>query len=405
MAAAVTEFNKKFSQASSSSRGGLWVGRVEAVNDPKQLNRIRVRIFSIHGDATHTPTTALPWAEVSDLGGGGYDYGNGGLLYPIGSTVWVMFEMEKEEFPVVIGGRRGIIARDSDNPQEMLTLDGKSTIEEETWKPPEENEIPKDIFQEDPSQTHPTRTVWYKSFKGHTIVVEDKDEGEFLRIIDRAGQIIELSSPVKKDNNKNNEEQRGTRNAIDDDQVSQDSLVESKATIRIKDVAGQEILMNAEKDAEKVVITSRNRDESSVQILTIDSTKDAEKFSYMDKDGNSIILDTKSAECVLTIKDTTLKVTDGKVIANGEGDKAPLDSKIQTELKARRSDQSTNVSEFNDHAHPLADFICPLIPLPGPPIPTFPGTTPGPPSMKPSVPMTSPSSVGDTASELVYIDS
>lgn len=373
-------------RASDDYRPGIWVGRVEDLKDPKRSNRIRVRIFMIHGDASQTPTEALPWAEVVDFAGGGYDFGSAGLLYPVGSTVWVMFEMCHDNYPVVIGGRRGSIARDADNPQEMLTLNGKSEIGEARWNPPEANELPLDIFQEDPEAKQPTRTIWAKSFKGHTILVENADAKEFLRIIDRAGQVIELSSPVTKTANEDNAQQRGTKNAIDGTQLAQDKFVDSRTTIRIIDAAGQELLLDTKADEEKITLTSRKRGGSTTRSITL-SSKNGEERVIADVEGNVVLI-------------TKDKIELGEENA---GDKVPLDSLVQDEFKARVDDHKKTVQEASDHVHPLAMFIPPLIPLPGPPAPTLPGTTPGPPSMKPTMPFTDPKDPKDTASALVTI--
>lgn len=370
-------------------REGLWTGRVEDVDDPKRMNRIRVRLFPIHGSRQQTPTEALPWAEVSDVGGGGPDYGSAGLLYPVGSTVWVMFEMGHVDYPVVVGGRRGRApARDEAgesglNPLEYLTLDGQG--EEQTWLPePGVNEQPTDVF-EDETTTHPTRTVWQKSYKGHTIVVENKDGEEWLRIIDRAGQVIELSCPVTVEANKNNGEQRGSRTVIDDSGVSQDSLVGGRAYIRIKTLAGQELMLDAKKDEEVIHLLDRIG-----QAVVIDTKQESISFS--------------AAQALhLVVGGTELHVEDGKIELGGEGagDKVVLDSKLQSELSRIKDDLTSLKTSFDSHQHliptgavatagsPVAQANPAPVPVPPPLVPWNPG----------------PSNPGSTASDLVTIKS
>lgn len=299
--------NELENSQNSYSRKGLWPGRVEATDDPIGIGRLRVRIFHLHGDKRSTPTTALPWALVLSRGGGGYDYGEAGAIYPIGSTVMCSFYMGDDRLPIVEGGIHGVTLRDDQNPVEFLTSDGSSESGvPRSWLPPEGNEIPKDIFEElAPDDRHPTRTVWHKSYKGHTILVEDRDGFEFLKIIDRAGQVIELNSPVTEDANDNNGEQRGNRNASDDTQIPQSSLVNNRGFIRIKDVGGQEILLDGAAGNEKIVIKSTNRQGSTTQTLTLSSAKGREKIELLDKQGNKLVIDPNSAKESITLEDSS----------------------------------------------------------------------------------------------------
>ncbi|MCK7511772.1 MAG: hypothetical protein MZV70_52155 [Desulfobacterales bacterium] len=45
----------------------------------------------------------------------------------------------------------------------------------------------------------PRRKVLLKTETGHTIVLDDRDEEEFLKVIDRAGQILHMECRVKRD--------------------------------------------------------------------------------------------------------------------------------------------------------------------------------------------------------------
>lgn len=293
------------------NRIGLWPGRVEDIDDPQRLGRIRVRIFHLHGDKRSTPTNALPWCKVLSLGGGGYDYGSGGRQYIVGSTVMVAFEQGDERSPIVIGGVHGSPLRDSRNPDgsprqnaknpvEFLTVDGQSYNKvEKSWLPKEGNEIPQDVFGDSASEdTHPTRTVWKKSYKGHTILCEDRDGFEFIRIIDRAGQVVEMNCPVTKSANSNNAQQRGHRNAINDTQLAQSNLVNGRAYIRLKDVAGQEIILDGKQNGEEIRLVSRNRQGSTFQKLTVSSAKGREKLEMIDKSGNMIVIDPNSEKTI-----------------------------------------------------------------------------------------------------------
>lgn len=72
--------------------------------------------------------------------------------------------------------------------------------------------------------------------------------------------------------------------------------------------------------------------------------------------------------------DATLTLGDGAVAAA-----------IADHLKTYINSLVEEVAKMHDdHTHPLADFIAPLIPLST--VPTIPGATPAPPSMKPTIP-------------------
>lgn len=287
------------------SRLGLWPARVEDEDDPRKLGRVRVRVFVLHGDKRATPTADLPWARVLSFGGGGKDFGSAGRSYPAGATVMVAFEQGDERLPIVVGGVHGDRLRDDLNPIEFLTVDGRSYNEvEQTWLPDEGNEVPQDVFADSADQdTHPTRTVWAKSYKGHTILVEDRDGSEFLKIIDRAGQVIEMNCPVTVENNSNNVQQRGARNASNDSQLSQDVLVNQKAFIRIKDVGGQELVLDGSGGNEKIVIHSRNRQGVSNQKITLSSAKGREFIELVDKQGTRVTLNPNNPNESIVLQD------------------------------------------------------------------------------------------------------
>lgn len=217
----------------------------------------------------------------------------------------VSYYMGDERSPIVMGGVHGVtVEREEKNPVEFLTVDGQTHSQvDSAWLPPLGNEVPKDVFGDSADgDTHPTRTVWQKSFKGHTILVEDRDGHEFLRIIDRAGQVIEMDCPVTEEANSNNGEQRGVRNSVDDNQVSQSSLVNGRGYIRLKDVAGQELILDGKTNSEEIRIVSRNRQGSTSQQVVISSAKGREKIQLLDKGGNTVTID-PNAEKSITVAD------------------------------------------------------------------------------------------------------
>lgn len=305
---------------------GCYRGRIESIDDPDRLGRVRVRVWALHSDETVVPDSALPWAEVNSDGGGGYDFGSFDPP-PVGSGVWVMFEGGESDLPVVIGTFRGIPKRDSINPNIFLVKDGKPTIET-SWKPPDEElETPKDVFDDvyagDP---HPTRRVWKKSYKGHTIVVEDGDGKEFLKIIDRAGQVIEMDCAVAETYSAGNAAQRGVRDSIRGDQLPHNIMRDKRASIRIRDLSGQEILLDARNLDERVIIRGKSRTGAENQII-LRSGKGKESIEIRDSAGDFILLDPNSPTPIL-IQDSA---GNGIKFEKGSGGVVIKSAKVTTE--------------------------------------------------------------------------
>jgi hypothetical protein len=262
---------------------GSKYGRVESVDDPNRNGRVQVRIFEIHGGREQTPTEGLPWCPVIEREGCGYDFGPANN-FPVGSDVEVGFIDGDPTYPIVKGSFHGSAVSEI----EMITTDGKPTSEG-TWLAAKGQTIPKDVFNgKDDGDNHPTRQVWSKSWKGHTIYVENKDGEEFLKIVDRAGQVIEMSCPVTTTANQNNGEQRGTREAGNGDQVVQESMVDARGYVKVTDVAGQEILLDGRKGYENITLTSRDKKGVRTNRLILSSEQGNDSITLTDTLGNSL---------------------------------------------------------------------------------------------------------------------
>lgn len=85
----------------------IMFGIVEDLNDPEQLNRVRVRL-PIHGSKGQTPTDAVPWAKTlapgmgvgPNQGGGG---GQGGLSVAQNAKVMVLVNHDNHEDITIMG--------------------------------------------------------------------------------------------------------------------------------------------------------------------------------------------------------------------------------------------------------------------------------------------------------------
>ena len=280
----------------TQNRIGMWDGGIVSIEDPSKTGKVQVRVHLIHGSEEDTPDQFLPWAEVAYTGGG-YDWGEYDPP-PVGTSVLVGFKMGDEQYPVIVGCVRG-------KPDDNQKLRAKKFDDvEPVWLTPAgELETPKDVFNlEEEGNRHPTRRVWRKSFKGHTITVEEKDGSEYLKIIDRAGQIIEMNGPLSADTNKEISAQRGTRSADTDTQVEQSQMQESRGFIRMIDSSGQEILLDGRAGNEDIIIRNQNRSGSRTQTLKFHNKRGEEYVELQDYMGSNIKL-TPGADEKITIED------------------------------------------------------------------------------------------------------
>lgn len=272
---------------------GVFVGEVVNTLDPQNYGRIQVRIFEIYGEEGETPDENIPWAyEVSKFGGS-YDSGSKSP-YLKGSTVLIAFEYGNPMHPFVIGG----VPKKTESSWEYQ---GPYSNTSNIHNPPDsDTDIPKE------GKSNNTRYIAWKTPKGATIIVEEDDEGEYLRIIDRAGQVIEMSSPVVKKSGGN---PRGERNKIDSDGLDYSEIL-PPSTIRVVDLAGQEILLSSESGKELVSITSQNRDGSKKQSLVFDTTSGQENILLKDSSGQFFKLSASDNKVLLTsLGDKTENIT------------------------------------------------------------------------------------------------
>ena len=88
----------------------FYTGIVEDRNDPLEMGRVRVRVFSIHTDSkTDIPTASLPWAQVIQPANSAATSGIGfTTLGPVnGTTVIITFADGDMQQPIVMGTLAG----------------------------------------------------------------------------------------------------------------------------------------------------------------------------------------------------------------------------------------------------------------------------------------------------------
>lgn len=210
---------------------------IPRVDDPdfteEQRGKVKVRIPAIHQDASVTPDSDLPWAEFHSTGGGTNGSGSFEPAY-IGSKVAVVFEQGHPRFPLVV-------ATWNAQPQQS----GVVEVAGDEVEVPAGIELPLEVTGADD-----TKVIFHKTFKGHTVYCEEAAGEEFLRVIDRVGNIIELKGPVT-----NPTRRRGIGNAVDGGEIPARELA-GEAHILIKDVAGQEIKMVTSPTAPEIIMST-----------------------------------------------------------------------------------------------------------------------------------------------------
>jgi len=286
---------------------GIWRGICECNEDPRGLGRIKVRVPAIHGASfggvNYLDTTqneekkdlggigvdSLPWAWPCTSGSGGvYDAGSFDIPL-VGASVWVMFEQGDPDYPVWLGTWPAV-------PEEPQTVNYGTNAEASMglWEHPPGLTTPKETH----NSADPQVRVLAKTPKGGTIIAIDTDESETLMIIDRAGQMVELYSPVTSDKNKGNASQRGSKTTRDNDSLDPSVFAkDNKAYIRIIDTSyqtdrngnrvwsGQYIKLSAETDKELVRIHG-----ACGHDILLDSTSNDQKIVIKDNVGNFFIM-------------------------------------------------------------------------------------------------------------------
>jgi len=237
---------------------GLYRGVVEYNIDPMKIGRCKVRVVAIHGTEVSIETKDLPWSVPMNSYGGFHDGGTF-IVPPVGSTVWVQFEMGESRNPVYFGAWY----KNPNDQREVFTKTSKVTknklpdrpISSGTWKQPIGSEVPDEILA---TPYDPSTHLIHKSTKGHTICIEDRDGYESLKITDRSGQEVILSSPVTDDKNLANAKQRGTRSVSNGDQLEYDDLAGGTSSVEILGSSGQGVRIVSKKDSEFISITSKD---------------------------------------------------------------------------------------------------------------------------------------------------
>lgn len=292
----------------SDVKTDFYYGIVEYINDPAQLGRIKVRIPVLHRDKV-IPTHLLPWCWPCVPFGGGPGYGTF-MVPPEGSTVFILFvHGDTGNVPVYMGmayanpGHTVNMLRNNDGtlPQENISMapDGKP------WEADAGPEVPREALIQ--SNNRPERYVVFKTVKGASIDVNDRDEDERMAIHDRSGQAIVFESNVTSEKNKagtGNAAARGLKSSYEGDSLPINNTLTNEGSVDIVDIGGQSITLHTKQDNSKITLTSKETD------IKTSSQKEA--------DGNSTVtLDLASGDKRVTIEIKDKSETKAKITLDG----------------------------------------------------------------------------------------
>lgn len=185
-----------------------WVGVVEDREDPKQIGRVRVRIYSVHPfknngdpDKTALPTEHLPWAvclnTVVSAGLFSTSINDGIGVSPVGlmvgSTVVGFFaDGSDSQIPIVLGSIAGL-SGSSETPE----LPGNS-IEKNSVGAQKNNKkiVASAPFPGEPDNPYAAKYPYNKAMRteaGHLIEIDDTPTRERIHIFHKSGSYLEMN--------------------------------------------------------------------------------------------------------------------------------------------------------------------------------------------------------------------
>ncbi len=291
---------------------GLYEGTVEFCNDPAQMGRLKVRVHAIHGEI-NIKTENLPWAMPALPFGGGPGFGTI-MIPPEGSTVYVQFKHGNSQYPIYTGtfyGIPGIEQKMLRNPKDTWPEGEVSMAGKKSWMAPPGPDAPREFLIQ--SNNRPERAVVFKTVKGASIDVNDRDEDERMAIHDRSGQAIVFESNITTEKNiewneaknkKGNSSARGLRSSYEGDSLPINNTLTNEGSINIVDIGGQSITLHTKENNSKITLISKETD------VTTSSQKEA--------DGNAtVILDLASGDKRVTIEIKDKSETKAKIMLDG----------------------------------------------------------------------------------------
>jgi hypothetical protein len=158
-----------------------FVGNVVSLDDPKQIGRMRVRIYGVHPESTvDVPDDDLPWASVAAPITSGSNGGVGAYLgVQVNSLVFGFFlDGQHSQLPLVLGA----VTKDGDsNPLATGTQTKEYTPDETIGEP------------DDPyAAVYPNNLV-YETSAGHVKEYDNTDSAERIRELHKSGTFYQVN--------------------------------------------------------------------------------------------------------------------------------------------------------------------------------------------------------------------
>lgn len=237
------------------TRGTLYEGVVEYTADPQNCGRVKVRVAGVHDpNPAVAPTELLPWFYPCFM--------PGSFVPPLaGETVLVMFRKGEIFSGVYLGVIYGIL--DEEHPRGRMPglAEPKPKNTEErvasvdafsipsannslAYNQPRGNESPEESFLKR-KYNEPLVRVYAKTLRGNTIYMNDESEAECLKIVDRAGQILDFQCPVVDEENVGNKNRRGVREATSGGRVDPKYAKDDKFQVTLMDARRQYLRLKA----------------------------------------------------------------------------------------------------------------------------------------------------------------
>ena len=287
---------------------GRWYGKYRAFvrdhHDPERLGRCRLEIPAVLGTgADHWSSWAWPCFPY----GGNADTGM--FLVPEeGASVWAEFEGGDPQYPIwtgvwLAGSNPG------EQPQESIRLCSQALCQDcgdqHDHQANRSDQAEHQPFHGHPPYACPRMKVLLKTETGHTIVADDADAREALRILDRVGQVLEMVGPVKASVQAGNSRPRGNRSAAQGNPLPLGDLVEAKAHVELLDACRQSLRLQAWRDREQVHLLSCDATRSRWQKIILDTTKGRERLILQGLNGTqTITIDSTAGRESITLTDT-----------------------------------------------------------------------------------------------------
>lgn len=263
----------------------LMRGRVVDNEDPLKIGRVKVYIPFIHGD---TKESELPWAFPCFFNA---SYDSGTFILPeVGNTVWLLFEDNRLDKPVYLGGMYGTGTWEKKKIGNTSGLKRNQTLGQ--LEVPDQN-------------SDPNRKVVYKSPKGASVEIDETPGNESVHIKDFYGNEFGMSSPIKESDIPNWHKYEEQKNTLKD-----------KARQFIRNFLGS--LVSMETDGEETEISVKANGSKSAMIIV--SSGEIPKVLLTTDTGKQVAVEVSNkvrvltGDSVVTVDDEEIRIKSEKVV-------------------------------------------------------------------------------------------